>query len=203
MQGLCHHGGRGAKLCGLCEAGVPLPSAELSMENTGAVDACFTRAQRVSDCNCPLLWHITSVVTCSSLSSLPVLVRSMPCTPLGGVYMLFLLLYYFPHFISFFRPIPTSSRKPSWVSLHLQTIKVFHTCFSILVAHQLQHRPSALTSDGLLVQIPAVCVQGVQPPSGQVQADTRLGSECCLPQQALEGPPGLWMHWLGASSSWL
>lgn len=96
----------------------------------------------------------------------------------GGVYMLFLLLYYLPHFISFFRPIPTSSRKPFWVSLHLQTIKVFYTCFSILVAHQLQERPSALTSDGLLVQIPAACVQGMQPPSGQVQADTRLGSEC-------------------------
>lgn len=120
----------------------------------------------------------------------------------GGVYMLFLLLYYLPHFISFFRPIPTSSRKPFWVSLHLKTIKVFYTCFSILVAHQLQERPSALTSDGLLVQIPAVCIQGMQPPSGEVQADTRLGSECVSLSRSWRGLQD-WMHWLGASSSWL
>lgn len=43
---------------------------EPSAKSVGAVDARL--AQYVSDCDCPLLWLITSVVTCSSLSSLPV-----------------------------------------------------------------------------------------------------------------------------------
>lgn len=82
--------GKGAELCGMCEAGVLLPSAEQSMGSLGTVDMpSHLHSMSLSDC--PLLWLITSVVTCLSLSSLPIPSQECALHSCGHFYTLFLL----------------------------------------------------------------------------------------------------------------